>query len=169
MVIQKDERAVCILEKSGEICGKKSKFRNFIIKTHFNRIHPDISRQHKKLSGDALTEIFLKYKVEFEKNCTEQTETVNLTEEERAKIAGLQITYLICKKKKPFIEGNLIKECTLKMCNTLFPKNSKIINAIDKVSLTPYIITRNQLIISENIKNNLIDKISDFQIFFYLH
>ena len=168
-VIQQGDKAICLLPKKEMICGKKSSFQVSLIEGHFKRIHSDVLEKMQSLSSNALDEFktntFSKLKSQYEENLNKNRDESIIFENNLHKLASLKVSYMIAKELKYSTEGEFLKKCMLTVCKTILPDDHETFNKFDNVYLSRPTIMRNISDISENIKVNLIESLSNLQYF----
>lgn len=79
---------------------------------------------------------------------------------ERATETSYKITHELMKKMKPYTDGEMVKDCILLACSTLFPEKKDLEREVKKLQLSDSTVARRASDISENIEKILKDKLS---------
>ncbi|GFQ69951.1 general transcription factor II-I repeat domain-containing 2-like protein [Trichonephila clavata] len=123
MAFRKTTRSVSITKKSN-------------IERHFKTVHTNFDSDYPMNS-----EIRRKKIIPLKSSITNQQSffTKPLQQHKAARIASYKISHLLAKNKKPFTDGELVKEATLEAVDSLFEefKNKKeIVSAINTLQLS---------------------------------
>ncbi|XP_071335558.1 general transcription factor II-I repeat domain-containing protein 2-like [Trachinotus anak] len=93
-------------------------------------------------------------------NRTAQKNVFHTNTSERATEASYKITHELMKKMKPYTDGEMVKDCILLACSTLFPEKKDLEREAKKIILSDSTVARRASDISENIAHTLKDKLS---------
>ncbi|XP_072380796.1 SCAN domain-containing protein 3-like [Diabrotica undecimpunctata] len=164
LTVEKDVKGkcICLLCHASIAVGKKGN-----VERHFNSTHPKINTEYPANSS------IRKEKVKQLKNQLVRQQSVLLQVSDKTKattLASYKVSQVIAKKKKPFEDGEYIKECFVEAANCLFEgfKNKyEIMSAINSLQLSARTVTR----LVENMSEDVVSQMkTDLQrcIFFSL-
>ena len=126
------------------ICNQNvSSTKKSNIKRHFETNH----ESYKLLVGDARVEKIAQLKSALTKRVSMFHNYI--TEAERSTKASYKVAQLIAKWKKPFTDGEFVKECLMEVVECVFPEKIK---KISDICLSARTITRRIEEISEDVK-----------------
>uniref|UniRef100_A0A6P7GA77 General transcription factor II-I repeat domain-containing protein 2A-like n=1 Tax=Diabrotica virgifera virgifera TaxID=50390 RepID=A0A6P7GA77_DIAVI len=130
-------KCICLLCHASIAVGKKGN-----VERHFNSTHPKINTEYPANNS------IRKEKVKQLKNQLVRQQSVLLQVSDKTKATTLvsyKVSQVIAKKKKPFEDGEFIKECFVEAANCLFEgfKNKyEIMSAINSLQLSSRTVTR---------------------------
>lgn len=159
--IEFNGKSICLLCNASVAVPKKSN-----IERHFNTLHAMSCNN----SFPPNTEIRKKRVGELKTNLSKQqsvfTRPVQLSKS--ATIASLKVSHLLAKKKKPFVDGELIKEAFLTAADSVFQnfKNkTEIMAAIETIPLSARTVSRRIEVIATDMKSELESDIQKCEFF----
>lgn len=136
--IEFNGKSICLICSASVAVPKKSN-----IERHFISLHASSCNN----SFPPNTEIRKRRVAELKANLTKQqsvfTRPIQLSKS--ATVASLKVSHLLAKKKKPFVDGELIKEAFLTAADSVFQnfKNkNEIIAAIEAIPLSSRTVSR---------------------------
>lgn len=88
---------------------------------HHETKHPSFSTDFPK-GGELRAERLVRLK----QNRTAQKNFFHTNTSERVTEASYKITHELMKKMKPYIDGEMVKDCILLACSTLFPEKKDL-------------------------------------------
>lgn len=143
-------KCICLLCNNSVAIPKKSN-----IERHFKTVHTNFDSDYPMNS-----EIRRKKIISLKSSITNQQSffTKPLQQHKAATIASYKISHLLAKNKKPFTDGELVKEAMLEAADSLFEefKNKKeIVSAINTLQLSARTVTRRIEVIAENLEAEL--------------
>ncbi|KAJ4944044.1 hypothetical protein JOQ06_012591, partial [Pogonophryne albipinna] len=125
------------------------------LQRHHDTKHPKFSTDFPK-GGELRAEKLARLK----QNRTAQKNVFHTNTSERATEASYKITHELMKKMKPYTDGEMVKDCILLACSTLFPEKKDLEREAKKIQLSDSTVARRASDISENIAHTLKDKLS---------
>ncbi|KAJ4921377.1 hypothetical protein JOQ06_022821 [Pogonophryne albipinna] len=132
-----------------------SQFKRSNLQRHHDTKHPKFSTDFPK--GEELRAEKL---ARLKQNRTAQKNLFHTNTSERATEASYKITHELMKKMKPYTDGEMVKDCILLACSTLFPEKKDLEREAKKIQLSDSTVARRASDISENIAHTLKDKLS---------
>ncbi|KAJ4929884.1 hypothetical protein JOQ06_018904 [Pogonophryne albipinna] len=132
-----------------------SQFKRSNLQRHHDTKHPKFSTDFPK-GGELRAEKLARLK----QNRTAQKNLFHTNTSERATEASYKITHELMKKMKPYTDGEMVKDCILLACSTLFPEKKDLEREAKKIQLSDSTVARRASDISENIAHTLKDKLS---------
>ncbi|KAJ4930070.1 hypothetical protein JOQ06_019084 [Pogonophryne albipinna] len=132
-----------------------SQFKRSNLQRHHDTKHPKFSTDFPK-GGELRAEKLARLK----QNRTAQKNLFHTNTSERATEASYKITHELMKKMKPYTDGEMVKDCILLACSTLFPEKKHLEREAKKIQLSDSTVARRASDISENIAHTLKDKLS---------
>lgn len=158
--IEFNGKSICLLCNASVAVPKKSN-----IERHFTTQHESCNS-----SFPPNTEIRKKRVGELKTNLTKQqnifTRPIQLSKS--ATVASLKVSHLLAKKKKPFVDGEIIKEAFLTAADSVFQnfKNkTEIIAAIQAIPLSARTVSRRIEVIATCMKSELESDINKCKFF----
>lgn len=148
--IQKKEKCVCLICNSVVSVAKKHN-----LERHYNTNHPSFDVNYPLNSDLRKTKIDnLKSMLSNQQTFLKKAVNKNIN----ATISSFKISHLLAKRKKAFIDSELIKEAFLTCADTLFegfPNKREIISAIQDLQLSNDTTTRRIQVISFDLQSQL--------------
>lgn len=130
-----------------------AQFKRSNLQRHHTITHPTFANDFpvgSELRREKLKNLKLQRKVQQNFFCRNTSQKVAT--------ASYQITYEIMKRMKPYTDGEMIKECMLLTCATLFPDKYDLVKEMKKLQLSDSTVCRRATDIAENVEMALREK-----------
>lgn len=158
--IEYNGKNICLLCNASVALPKKSN-----IERHFNTVHANFS-QIFPLNSELRRKRIGELKTNLAKQQSAFTRPVQVSK--NATIASLKVSHLLAKKKKPFVDGETIKEAFITAAHCVFQdfKNkTEIIGAIEAIPLSARTVSRRIELIATEMASELASDLQNCKFF----
>jgi hypothetical protein len=157
---KKEGTALCLISR--EMLHRNKRYN---LNRHYISVHSQFEEKFPKKSK------IREEKLQPLKNsfaCERSTLLNAMNKNELTTKASYQVTEILAQKMKPFSDAEIVKECVVTVCKTLFshlPNSKQILDEVSKLQLSDSICMRRSQDLAANIALNITDELQQSECF----